>query len=350
MVDSLKAFPIDVANLSAEDLHYFSATEAGRTAPAIPAAFVSGNVRLNAGAAAPPRHVVRSVEARTARGSKPLRIGLTGLTDPAKLPMGVAASVEDPLVAARAVVQALRGQCDLLVVLADLSQPQAADLARRVEGIDVVVYGEKNAFPGPPEQVNDTVLFSAADQGRYLGELRVYTDPSGEVVRYKTRYIGLDPGIPDEAGMAALVDSTRQAVGAFHRRRAAAPLATPVRPVYAGSARCADCHTAAHAVWARSAHARAMDILKAKGQEFNPQCVRCHSTGFGVEGGFLNLTQTPGLANIHCESCHGPALAHRDDPSRPLPVKAGRASCLPCHTSVDSPHFDFAKAWAQIKH
>jgi hypothetical protein len=36
------------------------------------------------------------------------------------------------------------------------------------------------------------------------------------------------------------------------------------------------------------------------------KCLVCHATGYGKPGGFVNVADTPDLAGITCEACHGP--------------------------------------------
>jgi hypothetical protein len=77
---------------------------------------------------------------------------------------------------------------------------------------------------------------------------------------------------------------------------------------------CKNCHAAAVKVWENSKHAQAYDTLvKAKrpsNREFDPECIVCHTVGFGYDSGFTDAKKTPHLLNVGCESCHGPSSEH----------------------------------------
>ncbi|MBI1746332.1 MAG: hypothetical protein HYR55_07055 [Acidobacteria bacterium] len=350
MLASLKEISTDAANLSAEDLYFFEPPATAHAGPSPPPPFVSANVEWKRKSIAGLKpYYVKEITVTTSQGPKRLRVGFTGVTDPGKPLLETGFTIGDPVKALTPVLRDLRTRCDLVVLLADVSQEKAMELARGTEGIDVLIAAASHAFPPPPTQLNDTYIFGSVLQGRYLGELKVYLDGNGELSRYKARYITLDEGIPDDPKLATLVESTRKILAEHHRKTAAASLARAPRPVYAGSDRCVSCHTSAHDVWKRTRHAQAIETLKRKGQEFNPQCLRCHTTGFGIEGGFLDVLHTPTLSNVHCETCHGPGLAHTQNPSQRLFSKP-KETCVSCHTSIDSPNFDFAKAWSMIKH
>ena len=86
---------------------------------------------------------------------------------------------------------------------------------------------------------------------------------------------------------------------------------------YLGSKKCKVCHSKAdrgqYKSWAESVHAKAHESLKegnkldGKDHTADAECLVCHSTGYGKEGGFVSEAETPNLAGVGCESCHGAA-------------------------------------------
>ncbi len=85
---------------------------------------------------------------------------------------------------------------------------------------------------------------------------------------------------------------------------------------YVGSKACEKCHQHAHAydVWAKSKHSHAyktlVDAKRPSNRQFDPECIVCHTVGFGYQSGFVSATKTPHLENVGCESCHGPCSVH----------------------------------------
>ncbi len=92
--------------------------------------------------------------------------------------------------------------------------------------------------------------------------------------------------------------------------------AIPAEAKYVGTNKCRLCHLKEHRTWKATKHATNFDALK--GDEVkNPDCLKCHTTGYGQPGGFVSVEATPGLKGTGCEGCHGPASEH---------VKAAKAS------------------------
>ncbi len=119
---------------------------------------------------------------------------------------------------------------------------------------------------------------------------------------------------------------------------------------YVGSMRCAQCHTRIHQDWVGTLHWRALETLEAVGQDTNADCIGCHVTGYGEEGGFVSRALTNDLAGVGCEECHGPGRDHvenvADESLRP-PKDLSPALCGRCHTGSHHPNYD---EWSSSHH
>ena len=144
---------------------------------------------------------------------------------------------------------------------------------------------------------------------------------------------------------------------------------------------CSICHADQAEDWAATAHAsmfsRAIDGEVS--DHYGPDCVSCHVTGFNnrpeaVNGGFDDLAREAGwtlpeeltagnwedmvaefpqvakLANVQCESCHGPGAAHAGaggDPSK-IGVGLDYGTCAQCH--AEDPYHVFPQQWEVSAH
>lgn len=119
---------------------------------------------------------------------------------------------------------------------------------------------------------------------------------------------------------------------------------------YIGATQCATCHDSIHSGWQKTRHAKAIESLKKTGQENLPDCVKCHVTGYELDGGFIDYELTPEMAGVQCEACHGPGKGHAADPMEKKLVKeAGEDLCRKCHTKGQDPGFDY-KEKAKLVH
>jgi len=96
---------------------------------------------------------------------------------------------------------------------------------------------------------------------------------------------------------------------------------------YIGVNKCKACHIKQYKSWADTPMATAFESLKSgvkadakKKAGLDPEkdytrdasCLECHTTGYGLPGGFKSMEETPELANVQCESCHGPGGNYRE--------------------------------------
>jgi protein-arginine kinase activator protein McsA len=121
-------------------------------------------------------------------------------------------------------------------------------------------------------------------------------------------------------------------------------------PSYVGSQACLEFHTGIHKNVQATEHAQAFKVLKAGGQDKNSSCLPCHTVGYGLPTGFVSEAQTPQLAGVQCESCHGPAGNHAANPDdvavRPR-AEVASTVCGGCHTGSQQPTFE---EWSASEH
>lgn len=124
-----------------------------------------------------------------------------------------------------------------------------------------------------------------------------------------------------------------------------------------GAQKCKTCHSEMFAIWQKTKHAAAFDILGPK-DRINATCVGCHTTG-----------SDPKFPGVQCEVCHGaggcissPIFGNQKYKQMTLEQKrmmkteagliTGEQNCRRCHNKT-SPHykeFDFKTRYNEIKH
>ena len=162
---------------------------------------------------------------------------------------------------------------------------------------------------------------------------------------------------------------------------------------YVGSKKCKMCHMKQFKSWEGTEMGRAFDLLKAgegsdaktksgldvdKDYTTDAACLKCHTAGFGKEGGYTvpdpedkkAVRKAKKLMNVGCESCHGPGseyvkvFAEIQKSKRKYKVaelhavgltKIDETTCLACHNE-ESPTrdpdfpFDYVRMKADGKH
>ena len=103
---------------------------------------------------------------------------------------------------------------------------------------------------------------------------------------------------------------------------------TETEHAYIGSHKCKKCHVKQYNSWSETKMANAFEVLKAgvnaeekkkagldpdKDWTTDKECIQCHVTGYGKPGGFVDIEQTPDLAGVGCEMCHGPGGTYVQD-------------------------------------
>ena len=88
--------------------------------------------------------------------------------------------------------------------------------------------------------------------------------------------------------------------------------APPAGQVYVGATECAACHFKEYMTWKKTKHPTAFTEMPVK-YHADPQCLKCHVTGYEAKGGYVAGTSPEVLKNllgVTCEACHGPGSEH----------------------------------------
>jgi hypothetical protein len=277
---------------------------------------------------------------------------------------------------------------DLLVLLYQGSVDEAKACAKKYPQFQVILCLTQEEEPsGDPVKEGQTLIIGVGHKGRYVGAVGAYKTGKDERpwdLRYQLVQIGLEYETPegkeaDNPILAKLEEYTQEVkrdnyLAKFPRTNHPVQLAFK-NATYVGSDKCKKCHEEAYKVWIDSPHAHAYKTLVEKAKpslrQYDGECVVCHVTGFGYQGGFTDEKQTPHLMNNGCENCHGPGSAHIKDnyneelralmnpyktkPNETPEAKAQRInrldqSCQKCHDIDNDVHFTFAEKWSKIVH
>lgn len=320
-----------------------------------------------------------------------VRLGVIGLSGAISDPdLRDSVLVADPTAAAAQALSALPADLDLVVALGSISD-EAAEQVATLEGISAVLTTRGRTYDAPEAGAHG-LLVEAPDRGRYVEVLHVRVGSSaGEPLRMlpearewqelltlrtqasvatapqkvatisaalaeredmfseegRGRNLVFVEHTPLSSALDGQADSSAL-LAAFKDDRlvqaaaAAASATSPTEPGYASAGRCVSCHEKEMARWVLTDHALAWQSLLIRDEADNPECIGCHSTGFGEPGGFGELS-TGAIRKykaVQCEACHGPLRGHPQDGAiAASPVT--EAGCIACHDQANSPDFEY---------
>ena len=313
-----------------------------------------------------------------------LKVGIIGLISPsvgrAFQQAEFASSVSDPKDALKAVLGEVRKKADFVVVVYHGPFDEANKLVDEGIGLIVATHrtsreilfpdnnSETNEVTVPIEKRASTFLANAETSTNWsLGRIDLELDSNRRVKSAAHKLFYLDRRYEEDPDMVKVYDEYNTKVKDAVLTASAKfkkdmedmlkkrginleQIRTRLRKSpFVTANKCKECHKEIYEIWSKSRHAKAMETLKKTKQEFDPECISCHATGVVVRNGFTNMLETPELANVQCEACHGPAEKHVASPAKGF-GKADEHSCRSCHTDERNPDFDYAQKWAKIMH
>lgn len=254
-------------------------------------------------------------------------------------------TVSDPVAAVR---QALaddaraHGPADVTVVLAVLDVTERDAVVRALPPVDLVVLSTSQDRPVEFEQVGGRRVLFAPPGGRQIAAVVV-----GRAGPARVNAAPVDPTLPRDAALWDLYKA--YSFDSNQRTLSLVGLAGGV-PIVT-SRHCGQCHAAQFNNWKRQRHSQAWGTLVRAGRAEDPTCQRCHSTGFGLPGGFRTADESAALVGVGCQSCHQVDPRVHPDKAKPAPqlAKVDQMVCRSCHTAATDPQFDYEEDVLKVK-
>ena len=260
-------------------------------------------------------------------------------------------SAEQALVRVRPL---LEGKADVVVVLGSGGSELGGALTpySGKGPFDVVL--ATTSFPtGQTLKAGEIPVLLNGSHGTHLGLANLFV-PKGERARlasWKPVPVTLD--ITPDARLANLQRDMRKSLGSIDPRLLVVRRPPPGDMSYVGSQACGHCHRREYEIWSAGPHARALESLKKMDAQYDPQCLACHVTAIGAEDGYLSEKDTPKLASVGCEDCHGRGSQHVKLAGHGKEARflgTGPNVCVRCHDKENSPKYHYRVYWPAIRH
>ena len=261
-------------------------------------------------------------------------------------------------------VKELKGKADFIVLLSAASPDDSYQIAKAYPQINIIMSDAQlnllakkvdlnapdNPYYQPPfVKVGDTYIYHAARmyQGRAIGKVRV-TLGNGKVTAQDMRLETVAASVPDDPIIRKMINEYYRQVPELEsasadalKRMAWDPMERNRSNSFVGNDKCGGCHQAELDQWKTTTHAKAFDTLAKDQKDKVPQCLACHTVGFGYGSGYATWRQgSDALKGVGCESCHGPGSKHADAPSKTnIRTKVTKQHCADCHTPERSTNF-----------
>lgn len=316
-----------------------------------------------------------------------LRIGYVGVIAPSvakKAKEQDATLTIDPVEPAldKALREVVEKKPDLLVLVFQGTREEARALVPKYPQFRLILTLDEADEPSAlPERLGEQMLVSTGHKGKNVGLVGVFRSGEKLDLRYQLITLTEHFELPDGRTNPAR-EAMRDYVLSVHRDNYLEKWPRSTHPLqldfpeakYAGAAACKECHAKAYAIWSNTGHSHAYENLVKYGRplankpqedgpplvigrQYDPECARCHTTGFEFKTGFVSEAKTPHLLGNQCENCHGPASLHVAEPRNPkywrplhLSIASFEYSCRKCHDGDNDPKFNLDTYWPKIRH
>ncbi|MCF6148123.1 MAG: hypothetical protein E3K37_05635 [Candidatus Kuenenia sp.] len=257
--------------------------------------------------------------------------------------------VYNPLKSLKPVLNHVKEKADLIVLVSHAPLEESIEIAESFPEIGLVISGHDIEEPAESlTYVNETPVISHGTEGKYV-VIADYVVKNGKIKNKSVEAVPLEDKIEESEKMQLLLKQYQQTLKEEDLLNNIPKLPLEKGSSYIGSSVCGTCHKKVYTHWLDTSHQKAYTTLSDIGQQYDPECVNCHTDGFGYVSGFADYETHQNLAHVGCESCHGAGSNHLNNIGEPYGL-ADEKRCLECHNSDHSPKFQYENYWEKIKH
>jgi len=242
--------------------------------------------------------------------------------------------VQGMLAAAQVAVEKLKQQVDIIVAMTHQKVGRDWVLARRVNGIDIIIGGHGGYKLPKPYKAGSTLIMRAGDEGQYLGHVSCSLSLDG-AKEFKSILVPLNDKITSDKEVIGLMKAYQQSLASLYNFKPISQIALHELKC----ASCADCHQEIFESWKTTKHAKAYTTLVMVNRNNDTECLSCHTTRFDKLGGFLKSVEREKLIHVQCGSCHGNGAEHTNSEGEKQLSAVTKDSCLTCHRPERSSKF-----------
>lgn len=256
----------------------------------------------------------------------------------------------DPILALKPLIKKLKNKANLIVLLSHASREESVEIARLFPEIGLIITGHDTDEPGSSMvYVNNVSVITAGKEGKYVG-IAKYLAGNKALEMKSLEIIPLDHKYKDSSEMVTLLKEYQQILKDEDILSKVPQAPLPEGISYVGSSVCGMCHKIVYDHWNKTGHGGSYTTLVSGGHQYDPECIKCHTVGYGDTSGFLNYESNPNLIHVGCESCHGAGSNHIKNVKDKSYGFVDENTCKVCHDIKHSPKFQFNQFWEKIHH
>jgi hypothetical protein len=183
------------------------------------------------------------------------------------------------------VISTARGyQPDYILVLSHLGQSEDERIAKKFAGVFILGSHSMDSL-SEPLKLENSYVFQPGIEGQHIGEVPL--EKGGGLKAHALRDLGksLDRNNPVKLLMKKYYEQLKSlpSQGMSNKNAATHFVGNPLI--------CKKCHEEQYQFWRETKHSSAILVLYAKNRHQDPQCIGCHTLGYGTQEGFSSLSE-----------------------------------------------------------